>query len=256
MPKSKKRKQRKKQSNVPDPVVLYELGIKHYLEKDDPVLGLKYLKKSAKSGFKKAYGEIGIIYYREMNNPEEAEKWFKKAEKMDSLDPPAAYEYGMLYYLEKGDWETGLKYLLLSADQGFELAYGDIGIFLYLETDKMEEAEAWFEKAVNADCLLAPAAYYYGLILMIEKNNWNESLIYLKKAAKEGYDLAYGELGTIFYLEKDEFEEAEKWFKKAEEAGALTAPNAYQYGMLLIQEKGDMEKGHFYLDRAAKDGYE
>jgi len=256
LPKPKKSKRKKKQSNTPDSVTLYKLGIKHYLERDDPISGLKYLKKSAKLGCKKAYGEIGVIYYREKNDPDEAEKWFKKAEKTASLDAPAAHEYGMLWYLEKRDWEMGLRYLLLSADQGFELTFGDIGIILYLETDKMDEAERWFEKAVKADCLLAPAAYYYGLILMIKKNNWDESLIYFKKAANEGYDLAYGELGTLLYLEKGEIVEAEKWFKKAKEADALTAPNAYQYGMLLIDEKNEIEKGHYYLDRAAEDGYE
>nr|WP_320192362.1 hypothetical protein [uncultured Desulfobacter sp.] len=123
MPKSKKGKRKKKQSNAPDPVALYELGIKYYLEKGDPVSGLKYLKRSAKLGLKKAYGEIGLIYYREKNDSEEAGKWFIKAEKVGSLDPPAAYEYGMLHYLEKGDWETGLKNLFLSADQGYELSY-------------------------------------------------------------------------------------------------------------------------------------
>lgn len=256
MPKSKKRKQKKKRSNATNPVALYELGLNHYLEKDDYVSGLKYLKKAAKSGFKKAYGEIGIILYREKNNPEEAERWFIKAEKADTLDSPAAHEYGMLHYLEKGDWETGLKYLHLSADQDYELAYGDIGAILYLETDKIDDAEVWFEKAANADCILAPAAYYYGLLLVLERGKWNESLIYLKKAAEDEYELAYGQLGTVLYLEKNEVEEAEKWFKKAEEANTLIAPHAYQYGMLLIQEKGDVEKGNIYLDRAAEEGYQ
>lgn len=177
MAKSKK-KQKKKPSRGLSPVALYELGMNQYLKKGDYLASLKNLKKPAKLGFKKAYGEIGIILYREKIDPEEAEKWFIKAEKEKILDPPAAYEYGMLYYLEKGDWETGLKYLQLSADLGYELAFGDIGAILYLETDKTDEAEAWFEKAVNADCILAPAAYYYGLLLMLEKNKWNESLIY------------------------------------------------------------------------------
>lgn len=44
-----------------------------------------------------------------------------------------AGEYGMLFYLEKGDYKTGLKYSLQSAKQGCELAYGDIGSILYLE---------------------------------------------------------------------------------------------------------------------------
>ena len=95
---------------------------------------------------------------------------------------------GIKYYFEKGDWETGLRFLFLSADQGYELSYGNIGI--------------------------------------------------------------------ILYLEKGEIVEAEKWFKKAEEADALTAPNVYQYGMLLIQEKDETKKGQYYLDKAAEDGYE
>lgn len=251
-----KKKQKKKPSSDLSPVALYELGMNQYLEKNEYVESLKNLKKAAKLGFKKAYGEIGIILYREKNDPEEAEKWFIKAEKKKSLDPPAAYEYGMLYYLEKGDWETALKYLKLSADQGYELAFGDIGAILYLETDKTDEAVAWFEKAVNADCILAPAAYYYSLLLMLEKNKWNESLIYLKKAAEEEFELAYGDFATVLYLEKNDIEEAEKWFKKAEKVNALTPPNAYQYGMLLILEKGDIKNGNFYLDMAAEGGLE
>lgn len=256
MAKSKKRKQNKKRNNVTDPAALFELGLKYYLEKDDPVLGLKYLKKAAKSGYNKAYGEIGLIFYREKNDPDEAERWFRKAEKAGSLEGSAAHEYGMLWYLEKRNWQTGLKYLLLSADQGCELAYGDIGIMLYLETDQTDEAEIWFEKAVDADCLLPPAAYYYGLILMVDRDKWSESLVYFRIAAEGGYDWAYGELGAIYYLEKRDMKEAEKWFVKAEEADSLTAPNAYQYGMFLIDEKDDIEKGNFYLDKAAEDGFE
>ena len=74
-------------------------------------------------------------------------------------------------------------------------------------------------------------------------------------AAREGYDLAYGELGSVLYLEKAEIDEAEKWFKKAEEAGCLHAPHAYDYGMLLIKERGDIERGNRYLDKATEDGY-
>ena len=46
----------------------------------------------------------------------------------------------MLFYLEKGDIKTSLKYLLQSAKQGCELAYGQIGIILYLEKNKINEA--------------------------------------------------------------------------------------------------------------------
>ena len=45
-----------------------------------------------------------------------------------------------------------------------------------------------------------------------------------------------------------------KWFKKAEQAGCLHAPHAHDYGMLLIEERGDIERGNRYLDKAAEDG--
>lgn len=244
-----------KHSTIPNAKAIYERGMDLYLDENNYVAGLKFLNRAAKAGYKPAYGEIGIILYREKNEIEKAEKWFKKAEKVNSLGPAATYEYGMLFYLEKEDWETGLKYLLRSANNGCELAYGDIGSILYLEKDEIDEAVGWFKKAEKANCLLAPAAYYYGLILNLEKKENHQSLKYLRKAAIEGFDLAYGELGSVLYQEKIDIDEAVRWFEKAEDAGCLLAPHAYEYGMLLIEEKGDSERGSRYIEMAEKDGY-
>ena len=250
-----KKRKRKKRSIVTNVTAIYKRGMDLYLEEDNYVAGLKYLLRAAKAGYKPAYGEIGLILYREKNETDKAEEWFKKAEKADALFPEAAYEYGMLFYLEKGDYKTGLKYLLQSAKQGCELAYGDIGSILYHEKNKPNEAVEWFKKAEEANCLFAPAAYNYGLLLVLEKGEWSQSLKYLQKAARDGFELAFGELGSVLYLEKADIDEAEKWFKKAEEAGCLFAPHAYDYGMLLIEARGDTERGNRYLDKAAEDGY-
>ena len=250
-----KEQKRKKRSNVADLKAIYNRGMQFYLKEENYDAGLKYLYKAAKAGYKEAYGEIGIILYREKDRADEAEEWFKKAEETESLSPSAAYEYGMLIYFEKGDIESSLNYLFQSAKQGCELAYGDIGTILYLEKNEINEALKWFKKAEEADCLFAPAAYYYGLLLVVEKGEWSQSLKYLQKAAREGYEMAYGELGSVLYLEKADIDEAEKWFKKAEEANSLHAPHAYNYGMLLIEERGDIERGNRYLDKAAEDGY-
>jgi TPR repeat protein len=240
---------------VTNVTAIYKRGMELYLEEDNFVAGLKYLLRAAKAGYKPAYGEIGIILYREKNEADKAEKWFKKAEKADALFPEAAYQYGMLFYFEKGDCKTGLEYLLQSAKQGCEFAYGDIGSILYLEKNKINEAVEWFKKAEEANYLFAPAAYYYGLLLVLEKGEWSQGLKYFQKAARDGFELAFGELGSVLYLEKADIDEAEKWFKKAEEAGCLYAPHAYDYGMLLIEARGDTEKGNRYLDKAAEDGY-
>lgn len=233
----------------------YKKGMDLYLKKGDTDTALKHLFKAARDGYTKAYGEIGIILHRENNEPDEAEEWFKKAEQSDSLFPAAQYEYGMLHYLSKDDWETGMKYLIESANQGYELAYGDIGSIAYIYKENIDDAEEWFRKAEASDCLLAPNAYDYGILLWLGKDNWEGSFKYFKKSAEEGFEPAYGQLGTILYLEKLDIDEAEKWFEMADKAGCLDAPQAHDYGMLLIEERGEVEKGKKYLKMAEEDGF-
>jgi hypothetical protein len=91
------------------------------------------------------------------------------------------------------------------------------------------------------------AIYNRGMQLYLEEENYIAGLKYLYKAAKVGYKKAYGEIGIILHREKNEADEAEEWFKKAEDAGCLHAPHAYDYGMLLIKERGDIERGNRYL---------
>ena len=112
-----KKRKRKKRSNVTDFNAIYNRGMQLYLEEENYVAGLKYLYRAAKAGYKKAYREIGIILYREKNEADKAEEWFRKAEKADSLIPDAAYEYGMLFYLEKGD----IKNNPLALEKAYEL---------------------------------------------------------------------------------------------------------------------------------------
>jgi len=99
------------------------------------------------------------------------------------------------------------------------------------------------------------AAFEYGLLFYLEKEDWITGLEYLLRSAEQGCEVAYGYIGTILYLEKNMIDEAVNRFKKAEEAGCLSAPDAYEYGMLLIEERGETERGKRYLDKAADDGY-
>ncbi len=90
---------------------LYEKAIDLYLNENKPDKALQILLKLAKNRYKRAFGEIGVIIYREKYDVDKAEEWLVKAEKADALLEEATYEYGMLHYLEKNDWETGLSYL-------------------------------------------------------------------------------------------------------------------------------------------------
>jgi len=99
------------------------------------------------------------------------------------------------------------------------------------------------------------AIYNRGMQLYLEEENYVAGLKYLIRAAKAGYKKAYGEIGIILHREKNEADKAEKWFKKAEKTDSLFPSAAYEYGMLLIEERGDIERGTRYLDKAAEDGY-
>lgn len=234
---------------------LFEQALDLYLNKNQHGEALRILFKLAKDGYKKAFGEIGIIIYREKHDLKIAEEWFTKAEKIGALMGAATYEYGMLHYLEKDDWKTGLNYLLKSAEKGFELAYGDIGIILYLYKSDIDEAEKWFKKAEQEDVLLAPAAFYYGELLFIERGEWEKSKKYFKRSAEEGFEPAFAEYASILYLDKIDVDKAEEFFKMAEKANFLSAPHAHNYGELLIKERNEVERGNKYLDMAAADGY-
>lgn len=234
---------------------LYEHAFDLYLDKGKPDEALRILLKLANDGYKRAFGEIGVIMYREKHDVKNAEKWLAKAEKAGALPGVATYEYGMLHYLEKDDWKTGLSYLFKAAKQGYELAYGDIGVILYLYKEDIYGAERWFEKAEKNEVLFAPAAFHYGELLMLEKNEWEKSKKYFMQSAEEGYDPAYAEYASILYLDKIDVDKAEAYFEKAEEVNCLPAPHAYNYGELLINERNDVERGNRYLDLAEADRY-
>jgi predicted Zn-dependent protease len=67
--------------------------------------------------------------------------------------------------------------------------------------------------------------------------------------------LAYEEYASILYLDNSDVAKAEEYYKKAEEANCLTAPHAYTYGELLINEKNEIERGNRYMESAEADGY-
>lgn len=249
------RKRKFKRTFSQNNAALYEQALDLYLKDNKPDEALRILFKLAKARYKKAFGEIGVIVYREKHDVKKAEEWFEKAEKIGALLEEATYEYGMLHYLEKADWKKGLNYLLKAAEQGYEFSYGDIGTILYLYKSDIKQAERWFEKAEKEQVLLAPAAFYYGQLLMLERNEWEKSKKYFKKSAEEGFDLAYAEYASILYLDKIDVDEAVVYFKKAEEANCLSAPHAHNYGELLIKERNEVEKGKRYLDLAEADGY-
>ncbi|UCE05056.1 MAG: sel1 repeat family protein [bacterium] len=80
------------------------------------------------------------------------------------------------------------------ADEGDLEAMYDYGLFLWFEKNEVDEAEYWFKKAVEADCLIPPAAHEYGLLLIEERKSKREGLNFLRLAAEEGHEISEEDL--------------------------------------------------------------
>ena len=119
---------------------LYEHALDLYLNEDKPDEALRILFKLANAHYMKAYGEIGIILYREMQDFDKAQEWFMKAEKKGALFGKGNYEYGMFHHLHKGDWQSGLKYLLKAAEHN----YGEL---LIKERNEIEKGKRYLDLA-------------------------------------------------------------------------------------------------------------
>jgi len=77
--------------------------------------------------------------------------------------------------------------LLESVEISPELAYTEYASILYLEKIDVAEAEVYFKKAEEANCLPAPHAYTYGELLIKEKNEIEKGNRYLDLAKADGY---------------------------------------------------------------------
>ncbi|MCP4605825.1 MAG: sel1 repeat family protein, partial [Proteobacteria bacterium] len=162
----------------------YEYGALHYYEKKDVENALKYLYLAADDGNELAYGELGIIFYDEKGDVDAAEKWFKKAEKEGDLLATTAQSYGSLLYHERGNIEKALKFLYDAANEGFDLAYSDIGEILYKEKKDIEGAKKWFKKAEDAERLWSKEAYGFGMFLIEEMGEKELGEHYLKVSSE------------------------------------------------------------------------
>ena len=158
------------------------------------------------------------------------------------------------YIQDLDPYECNEKCMKNYIDQGMFLS------FLSRATTKLKDREL-NEMRVLAISILNLASFYEG-----EKFRIALLLPYKKigKYASSTSNATFAYLMTkshpfmlkSYKVETEELDEVViSVFKKAEKADALLAPYAYDYGMLLIEERGDIEGGNFYLDKAAQNGY-
>jgi len=97
--------------------------------------------------------------------------------------------------------------------------------------------------------------YKKGMTLYYELEAGDLALEYFMKSANAGFEPACGEIGMIYYLDKNDPETAESWFERVSDLELLSPWASYAYAALLLNEHDDWEKALDHLLWAAECNY-
>ena len=147
---------------------LYEHGLFFFNEARNADIALPFFFAAAAAGCEMAWSEIGQIIEYETADSDRAEKWFRKLESAGCLSPIGVYRLGMIAYWDRGDVEQALKYLVEAADSGVEDSFQALGYIFHNEKGDICGADAWYEKAASAQCLIGPYLEDYEKLINFE----------------------------------------------------------------------------------------
>jgi hypothetical protein len=176
-----------------------------------------------------AEGQIGMLYALGLGTEHD---WTKAIEYLnkaaDAGDPEALYMLAGFHCDGRGVPPSRKKSIELferAANQGHVEAMLELGImcnsddFPDIKQD-WNKANIWFKDAAKAG--LQEANYYAGSI-MASRGSTDAALALFKEAAKRGHLLSEIQVGR-YYMNRQKFEEARKWFNMAREQGSTTVP--------------------------------
>lgn len=165
--------------------------------------------------------------------------WLKKAAAAGIAS--AIYNLGYCYakgFGVKMDSQKAWSNYKKAAEKGYSSAFVTIGNYYFfgsahvLQNDR-DAADNWKKAAEKGNII---GLYKFGLCykygIGVEQNN-KESIRWITKSAKKGYDRAQYELGNYYFFNKD-YKKAYKWFEKSKIQGNKAAK--------------EMIDHHYYLD--------
>jgi len=204
------------------------LSLEELEEKEDE-LEKEEMLIDAKNGDLSAQSHLATDYYIDQE-PAEAFKWALLASKQG--DACSQHTLGVLYKHgfsdQTADIKEAVKWLIKSADQGYDMAQEEL-FEMYYDGDGVpkdyEKAIKWIKEIAKNDKHNSGAQYQ--LAMMYENGegvtkDYKQMIKWLIKAAKNDSKKAQLNLGVIYYhgdkgVLKD-YKEAVKWFEKAAES--------------------------------------
>eukprot|EP01129_Flabellula_baltica_P014272 TRINITY_DN679_c0_g1_i1.p1 TRINITY_DN679_c0_g1~~TRINITY_DN679_c0_g1_i1.p1 ORF type:complete len:609 (-),score=130.65 TRINITY_DN679_c0_g1_i1:30-1856(-) len=224
---------------------LYVYGLMLF-EKGDKENGRIYLDKAVEAGIAEAYYTKGVILERDSYT--EALRLFDVAFK-EGVDI-AAYGLGEMFFSFR-DFANALTYLALGAKKGIGYCLNSIGNLMHeLELDS--KAEAFFGLAMTHDCC-RNAARYNLAIHYYERGNIKEAENMFRSIEQENsFGLTFA---GIFFMELENYSEAQEFFKKALSSGSKEA--RHYMGIVELKKKNTGKASEIFLEgiRLEKDKY-
>lgn len=105
--------------------------------------------------------------------------------------------------------------------------------------------------------LLKPEELFeHGKFFFDERKDADTALPFLMAAAVAGNAEALTEIGNVIEYKTATSDRAEKWYRKLETAGCLSAYGFYRLGMIAYWDRTDVEEALGYLLKAAELGCE
>jgi len=176
-----------------------------------------------------AEGQLGMLYALGLGTEHDWTKAIDFLNKAaDAGDPEALYMLAGFYCDGRGVPPSRKKSVELferAANQGHVEAMLELGIMCNSEDfpdikEDWNKAKIWFRKAAKAD--LQEANFYAGSI-MANRGFTDEALEVFKDAAEHGHLLSEIQVGR-YYMNRQTFDKARKWFNTARAQGSTTAP--------------------------------
>ncbi|MAJ90881.1 MAG: hypothetical protein CMF40_01680 [Legionellales bacterium] len=216
----------------------------------------RYLKIIYESGYKKPDYKDGKAAYLRNDYKRALEILKPLAENGDSW---SQYILSLMYESGHGvekNQEESVKWLILAAQSGVPKIQYDLGIryfYGYGIEQNYNEAAKWWRSSANAG--VAESQYNLGLMnyrgIGIPKNKEIAKLL-IEKAAMQGHDKAQHRLAMIYALDEKDFQTSLIWLKKSAKQNNAEA----QYNLGIFYEKGyglqeDLNKAKEWYQLAA-----
>jgi serine/threonine protein kinase len=182
------------------------------------------LPSQTSASVKRNQNEVKCSSALEANLIDEAIKFCQLA--MQAGDLRGTFTLGTLY-IYKNDNVNSEKYLKLAADQGFELAFGALGVFYEITKKDNIKAEYWYKKGVAAKI---PENYLTYALFLNKQKKFSQAEKYLILADKSGLTWGTYHLG-LFYKNQKNYEKARIYLAEAAKAGDASA--MFEYADLL-----------------------